>query len=260
MKTVILCGGKGTRLREKTESIPKPLVEIGGYPILWHIMKIYSHHGFNDFVLCLGYLSGRIKEFFVELASFKKRDFRLKMNSTGEPEITSLGGSTEEWGITFAETGEETNTGGRIKRIEKYIDEDLFFATYGDGISDVNISELLKFHRSHGKIATLMINQPRTSFGVIAVDENNLITGFNEKPKLKTFVNCGFFVFDKKIFDYMDDNCILERDTLPKLSAEGQLAAYRHPGFWDCMDTYKDNVLLNEQWAAGKAVWKLWSD
>jgi len=260
MKTVILCGGKGTRLREKTENIPKPLVEIGGYPILWHIMKIYSFHGFNEFVLCLGYLSEKIKEFFLELSSYKKGDFNLKMNSGAEAHVTPLGGAREEWDIIFAETGEETNTGGRIKRVAKYIDGDDFFATYGDGVSDIDVRQLLKFHKSHDKVATVTITQPRTSFGMLTIDKDNLVTGFREKPKLDMHVNCGFFVFNKKIFDYMDDNCILERDTLPKLASAGQLMAYQHPGFWDCMDTYKDNVTLNELWAGGKAPWKKWGD
>ncbi len=261
MKTVLLCGGKGTRLREKTESIPKPLVEIGGYPILWHIMKMYSHHGFHDFVLCLGYLSDRIKDYFVDLASYKTRDFQLETNAGGDPKITPLSAARDDWNIIFAETGEETMTGGRIRRIEKYIDDDLFFVTYGDGVSDIDVNELLKFHKSHGRMATVTVTLPRTSFGMLNITDDNVVTGFREKPKIESFVNCGFFVFNRKIFDYMSgDESVLERDVLPKIAEEGQLMAYRHRGFWDCMDTYKDNVTLNEQWAKGTAPWKLWSE
>ncbi len=230
MKTVILCGGKGTRMKEFTNSVPKPMVCVGDKPILWHIMKIYSHFGFNEFVLCLGYKGEKIKEYF--------RD--------------------SEWDIIFAETGENTNTGGRIKKIEKYIKDDTFFATYGDGLANVNIQDLLDFHLSHGKTATLTAVQPYSQFGILEMDDRGTILQFKEKPKLDNWINGGFFVFDRGIFKYLGGNDILEKAPFERLAAEKQLMAYRHGGFWECMDTYKDNVELNEMWTNNNARWAVW--
>lgn len=236
MKVVILCGGKGARLREQTESIPKPLIEIGERPILWHIMKIYEARGFNDFILCLGYKAQAIKEYFNE---------RLK-------------GDRENWKITFADTGEETNTGGRIKRIEPYIKEDSFMVTYGDGVTDLDIRHLVEFHQSHGKIGTITVVNPSLSFGLLDVDADNKVSRFREKPLLDHWINGGFFVFRRGFFKYIAENNVLERAPLERLAGEGELMAFRHKGYWKCMDTYKDTVALNEHWAGGKASWKVW--
>jgi len=230
MKTVILCGGKGTRMKEFTNSIPKPMVCVGDKPILWHIMKIYSHFGFNEFVLCLGYKGEKIKEYFRE----------------------------SEWDIIFAETGENTNTGGRIKRIEKYIGEDNFFATYGDGLANIDLQKLLDFHLGHGKMATLTAVQPYSQFGILEMAKNGTILDFKEKPKLDNWINGGFFVFNSRIFEYLGENDILEKAPFERLAAEKQLMAYKHGSFWECMDTYKDNVELNEMWTGNNAKWAVW--
>ncbi len=233
MKVVILCGGKGNRFQEQTEYLPKPLIEIGGKPVLWHVMKIYSFYGFNDFVLCLGYRGAKIKEYF--------RGYN-------------------QWNITFAETGEDTNTGGRIKMIEKYIDGDDFFVTYADGLADLDINNLLKFHRAHAGIASVTVVNPRTSFGILKLNKDNLVTEFEEKPLLNHWINGGFFVFNQKVFQYLAEDSILERQPLQQLAQERQLVAYKHAGFWRCMDTFKDNLELDQLWQAGEADWKIWSD
>ena len=235
MKVVILCGGKGERLRERTEAIPKPLIEIGNKPILWHIMKSYSHHGFNDFILCLGYKAEKIEEYF--------------KNS-----------NKEKWNIEFADTGLETNTGGRIKKIEKYIKDENFFATYGDGLSDINIKELFDFHKKMNKTSTMTCTSLRSNFGIVDIDNNNLISGFNEKPFMNMWINGGFFVFKRKIFDYLDEDSILEGKPMENLTKDNQLAAYRYRGFWECMDTYKDTRMLNQMLDNGKAKWMIWQN
>lgn len=231
MKVVILCGGKGNRLREKTEHLPKPLIEIGGKPVLWHVMKIYSSQGFNDFILCLGYRGAKIKEYFK---------------------------GCSQWNIVFAETGEDTNTGGRIKSIEKYIDSDDFFITYADGLANIDINNLLKFHHFHRKIASITVVNLRAGFGILKLNSENLVTEFEEKPLLNQWINGGFFVFNRKIFQYLTKDSMLERQPLEHLAKERQLVAYRHAGFWRCMDTYKDNLELNQLWQAGQADWKTW--
>ena len=228
MQAVILCGGKGTRLREYTENIPKPLVEIGGKPILWHIMKIYDSFGVKDFVLCLGYKGEVIKELF-----------------KGET----------EWNIIFADTGIDTNTGGRIKRIERYINSDIFFATYSDGLANINLTELLAFHKSKKKIATLTTVNPVSQFGILDIDNEGTILKFREKPLLNQWINGGFFVFTRKIFDYIEDNDILEKHPFERLSQKRMISAYKFNGFWVCMDTYKDTQILNEMWDKGNPLW-----
>ena len=235
MKVVILCGGKGERLREHTEAIPKPLIEIGNKPILWHIMKIYSHYGFNDFVLCLGYKAEKIEEYF-------------KNNNK------------EKWNIEFADTGLETNTGGRIKKIEKYIKDENFFATYGDGLSDINIKELFDFHKKMKKTATMTCIALRSNFGIVDIDGNNLISGFKEKPFMNMWINGGFFVFKRKIFDYLDEDSILEGKPMENLAKNNQLAAYKYKGFWECMDTYKDTRMLNQMHDNNQAKWMVWQN
>lgn len=258
MQTVILCGGRGMRLREYTEAIPKVLVEVGGRPILWHIMKCYAHYDLTDFVLALGYLGDRIKEFFLDYHGWRGRDLRLQLGAAGSTEL--LGGDGEDWTISFVGTGLDTNTGGRIKRVAPYLRDETFFATYGDGLSDIDLRSLLDFHRAHGRIATVTVVRPRLNFGVIDVDAGQCVTHFAEKPRLDAWINGGFFVFERRIFDYLDDNSELERDCMERLAADGQLMAYPHHGFWACMDTYKDNVDLNAAWSCGRAPWRTWGD
>lgn len=260
MKVVILCGGKGTRLREQTEYIPKALVEVGGKPILWHIMKMYSAHGFDDFVLCLGYLGDKIKEYFLKYNSRRNADFSLHVGQRAEPTIDCLADSREKWNIIFAETGLETNTGGRIKKIQEYVNDDVFFATYGDGLADLDLVQLLDFHRSHGKIGTVTVVNPNSNFGILHLDEEALVTDFEEKPPLNAWINGGFFVFNRQVFNFLDENSILEREPLQHLAAERQLMAYKHTSFWACMDTYKDNVELNRLWETGQAKWRIWKE
>jgi len=233
MKTVILCGGEGTRLREHTNSIPKPMVMVGDKPILWHIMKIYAHYGFNDFILCLGYKGDVIKDCF-------KND--------------------EGWNITFADTGLKTNTGGRIKRVEKYIEDDRFFATYGDGLSDIDLNNLLEYHRSKDKVATLTAVKPLSPLGMLEIDSNNMVTDFKEKPILDYWINGGFFVFEAGVFDYIHENDALEKEVFERLAKANNLSAYKHTGFWKCMDTYKDNLELNRMWKSNQARWAVWND
>lgn len=259
MKVVLLCGGLGTRLKEETEFKPKPMVEINGRPILWHIMKMYSFYGFNKFVLCLGYKGDVIKDYFYNY-EIQNNDFTMTLGS-GKIEIHNQHTETG-WEITFAETGLSSMTGARVKKIEKYIDDEIFMLTYGDGVSDINISDLLEFHKSHGKIATITGVFPPSRFGEI-IAEKNLVKSFHEKPQVQEggLISGGFFVFNRKIFDYIPDNddCILERQPLEDIVKAGQLCVYRHDGFWQCMDTYRDFELLNNLWKEGKAVWKKWN-
>ena len=257
MKTVILCGGQGTRLKEETEFKPKPLVEIGGKPILWHIMKIYSHYGFNDFVLCLGYKGNMIKDYFLNYG-LHGNDFSLNLKSS---KVSRLEERVEDWNITFADTGQETQPGGRIKLIEKYISEDTFMVTYGDGVADIELDKLVNHHANLGRIATITGVHPNSKFGTMEVD-GDLITNFHEKPKLKDWVSGGFFVFDRKVFDYFEasGSFSVEENVFRKLAGEQELALYKHTGSWRCMDTYKDTKSLNEVWAAGNPSWKVWGD
>ena len=260
MKVAILCGGKGTRLQEKTTEIPKPLVEIGGRPILWHIMKIYSHFGFNDFVILLGYKGEKIKEYFVDGDLWRRQNFSLSMSPGCKPKLEYLYQGSEEWRITFVDTGQETNTGGRIKRAEPYIDDETFMVTYGDGVADIDLAALLRCHRMHGKTATLTAVCPQSQFGIVQLDDDGVVREFVEKPPMKEWVNGGFFVFDREIFRYLDEDSVLEQSPLRGLAEEGEIVAYRHSGFWNCMDTYKDAVVLDNLWATKQARWKLWRD
>ncbi|MGD0497938.1 MAG: glucose-1-phosphate cytidylyltransferase [Bryobacteraceae bacterium] len=257
MKVVILCGGQGTRLREETEYRPKPLVEIGGRPILWHIMKSYAHYGFNDFVLCLGYRGNMIKEYFLNYEAMNN-DFTIRLG--GESHIDFNGAHEElNFRVTLADTGQETMTGGRIKRIERYVDGDTFLVTYGDGLADVNIPELVAFHKSHGKIATVTAVRPSSRFGVLETTSDGAVLEFSEKPQLDGWASAGFLVFERKLFEYIGtDDCTLEREPMRRLAAEGQLMAYRHQGFFFAMDTYREYLYLNELWQSGKAPWRVW--
>ncbi|MBI4240673.1 MAG: glucose-1-phosphate cytidylyltransferase [Candidatus Rokubacteria bacterium] len=260
MPVVILCGGKGTRLKEQTDMIPKPLIEIGGKPILWHIMKLYSHHGFNHFILCLGYLSEKIKEFFMQYNDWRRSDLRVELGGPGDVQVERLSRNTEHWSIVFAETGEETNTGGRIKRIQRYIRGDEFLATYGDGVADIDLGRLLMYHREKGKVGTVSVLHPVSGYGILDFEPDHTIVQFQEKPRLDIWINGGFFVFHRRIFEYLTDDCILEKEPFERLAKERQLAAYPHPGFWASMDTYKDFQELNRLWVPGNAPWKVWHD
>jgi glucose-1-phosphate cytidylyltransferase len=258
MQVVILCGGKGTRLREETEYRPKPMVPIGEHPILWHIMKIYAHHGHQEFILCLGYKGQVIKDYFVNYRQIVN-DFTLRLGAHKEP-VFHGASQEEDWTVTFAHTGEETMTGGRVKRIEKYIKGDAFMLTYGDGVGNVDIAALLEFHRRHGKLATLTGVSPPGRFGELAM-ENHRVTEFNEKPQtVGGVINGGFFVFQRDVFRYFNDDpgLILEREPLRKLAADGQLMCFPHRGFWQPMDTFREFELLNELWRKNQAPWKVW--
>lgn len=259
MKVVILCGGLGTRLREETEFRPKPLVDVGGRPILWHIMKLYAYHGFREFVLCLGYRGSMIKEYFLNYEAMNN-DFTICLGKKSQIHYNDDHEEQDFW-VTLAETGAESMTGGRVKRVERYVKhDDRFMVTYGDGLSDVNIEELLQFHKSHGKLATVTSFRPVSRFGVLEISPWKQVMNFVEKPKSDTWANAGFFVFERKVLDYLEgDQCVLERDPLEKLAAEGQLMAYHHEGFFYAMDTYREYQVLNDLWKSGEAPWKKWA-
>jgi len=230
IRTIILCGGRGARMG--CEDLPKPMFAVGRKPILWHIMRIYSHYGFSDFILSMGFRKNKIEGYF------KK---------------------TKEWNIEFVDTGLTANTGDRIRKLKNYILGDTFFATYGDGLSSVNVNRLLRFHKQHKKIATLVSVRPTSPFGIISIDSHTgSVTHFHEKPVLDHWINGGFFVFNRDIFKYMKSNESLEKDILPRLAETGNLQAYKHEGFWECMDTYKDNQRLNQLWNSGERPWAVW--
>lgn len=257
MKVLILAGGYGTRLAEETDIRPKPMVEIGGMPILWHIMKIYSHYGFNEFVVLLGYKSYYIKEYFANYF-LHKSDVTIDLR-TGELEVHS--NASEDWRITLLDTGVDTMTGGRVKRAQAVIGNDPFMLTYGDGVGDVDIGKLVSFHRAQGRIATMTCVQPEGRFGAIEVADSNRITTFIEKPRGDgNWINAGFFVCEPSFFDYIasDDSVILEQEPLRKLAGDGQLSAFKHHGFWKPMDALRDKQQLQSLWEAKRAPWKVW--
>ncbi len=258
MKTVILCGGAGTRMREETEFRPKPLVEVGGRPILWHIMKLYAHYGFREFVLCLGYRGNMIKEYFLNYEAMNN-DFTICLGR--ESRIQYTGDHEEQnFQITLADTGLDTMTGGRLKRVQKYIPDDCFLMTYGDGVSDVNLRELIAFHKSHGKIGTVTTFRPVSRFGILDISSSGQVNSFIEKPRSDAWASAGFFVFQRGIFDYIEgDATTLEHEPLQRLASEGQLVAYHHPGFFYAMDTFREYQILNDLWKAGQAPWKVWA-
>jgi glucose-1-phosphate cytidylyltransferase len=233
------------------------MVEVGGRPVLWHIMKVLGTQGITDFVICAGYKSEYIKNYFYNYGA-SNLDFTVRL---GDQSSTVFHGSHDEfdWTVTVADTGDNTATGGRIKMIEKYVEGEPFLATYGDGIADINIEALLGFHNSHGKTATMTVTQPTSRFGVVEISSSRLVTRFQEKPQVSNWINMGYFVFEQSVFDYLKNSSVLEEEPLQTLAAESQLGAYNHLGFWQPMDTYREAKLLNEMWDEDKAPWKIWS-
>ena len=256
MKVLILAGGFGTRLSEETSIRPKPMAEIGDRPILWHIMKSYAEYGYNDFVILLGYKGYFIKEYFANYF-LHLSDVEIDL---GKNSIKTLESRSEDWKVTLVDTGLHTMTGGRIKRAQKIVGDEPFLLTYGDGVSDVNIDELVRFHKGHGKAITLTSYQPEGRFGALDIGEENHVRKFLEKPKGdKAWINSGFFVCEPKVFDYIDgDTTVFEQDPLENLASEGELFTYKHRGFWKCMDTLRDKNQLNDMWNGGNPRWKTW--
>ncbi len=257
MKVVILAGGLGTRFREETVTKPKPMIEIGDRPILWHIMKIYSYYGYHEFIICLGYKGNVITDFFtkylvdhVDVTIDYKNDLYVRHSLVQEP-----------WKVTLTYTGEDTMTGGRIKRIRHYIGDEPFLATYGDGLTDANIQQLVEFHHSHGKLATVTAVQPPARFGSLSILQDQRVDRFIEKPTGDGgWINGGFFVLQPQVFDYIEgDTAIFEKEPLEKLAADGELRAYKHAGFWYAMDTLRDQQVLQQLWDTGQAPWKRWT-
>lgn len=256
MKVVILAGGFGTRISEESHLKPKPMIEIGGKPILWHIMKLYSRYGYNDFIICAGYKQDYIKDYFY---NYYLRCSDVTFDYTDNGRMTVHNSDTDPWKVTVVDTGLNTMTGGRIKRIGKYIGNETFMVTYGDGVSDVPIDKVVEFHKKHGKIATLTAVHPDGRFGIMDVD-GDAIKAFREKSTQDTgWVNGGFMVLEPEVLDYIkDDTIMFEREPVEKLCADGQLMAYKHKGFWHCMDTLRDKEALEKYWNSGKAPWKTW--
>lgn len=258
MKAVILAGGFGTRLKEITEVKPKPLVDIGGLPIIWHIMKIYSHFGVNDFIICLGYKGYLIKEYFSNYFVHMS-DITIDMRDHNTTTIHN--NKSEPWRVTLVDTGENSMTGGRLKRVSQYLEgEDNFLMTYGDGVADIDVGALIEFHRNHGRKATLTAVRPPARFGALEITEDATVKAFAEKPiGDNAYVNGGFFVLSREVLNYIEgDATVWEREPLERLAAEGDLRAFRHDGFWQPMDTLRDKQFLDARWEAGKAAWKLW--
>ena len=257
MKVVILAGGKGTRISEESRLRPKPMVEIGGKPILWHIMKYYSSYGFNEFIICCGYKGYVIKEYF---ADYYLHRSDVTFDFANNNEMIIHNNVAEPWKVTVVDTGLHTMTGGRLKRIQKYVGDQTFMMTYGDGVSDIDLDALLEFHRVHKKAATLTAIQPGGRFGVLDIDDNETVRQFSEKAKEDGgWINAGFMVLEPEVFDYIEgDDTFFEKEPLENLALDGKLAAYRHEGFWKCMDTMRDKGMLDELWNSGQAPWKRW--
>lgn len=262
MKAIILCGGQGTRLRELTEIRPKPMVEVGGRPILWHIMKFYAHFGVKEFILCLGYKGHVIKDYFLNY-EMMNADFTLELGKRKDIQVHGDTHAEDGWKITFAETGEATYTGARVKRASKYLGDSggTFCVTYGDGVTNLDLRKALEFHRRHGKLATLTGVRPPGRFGELR-HENNRVVHFAEKPQMtEGLINGGFLIFERGFLQYLseDATCSLEGEPLKRATADGQLYVYEHPDYWQCMDTYRDWDTLEKQWQSGHAPWKVWA-
>jgi glucose-1-phosphate cytidylyltransferase len=256
MKAILLAGGLGTRMREETEFRPKPMVTIGGKPILWHIMRTYAIHQISEFVVLTGYKGELIREYFNDFAA-QNMDFTVTLGE--KPSFKKHGSMIEEgWKVTVVDTGETTLTGGRIYRARDHIGSETFLCTYGDGVADIDIGRLLEFHKFHGKIATMSSVRPVSRFGVVDISTTGKVEGFREKPQTESWVNAGYFVFEPEIFNYLDSECVLEEEPLNKLSKDGELMAYKHEGFWQPMDTYRESIMLNQLWNEGNAPWKKW--
>ncbi len=248
----------GTRLREETEYRPKPMVRIGNRPVLWHIMKTYEHFGFKDFIICLGYKGSMIKDYFLNY-EMMNNDFTIRLGSRDSIQFHN-NHQERDWCVTLADTGEKAQTGSRVKKVERYVDGEIFMLTYGDGVANIDIRDLLEFHESHGKIGTMTGVHPSSRFGEFSVDGNR-ITQFNEKPQTKEgLINGGYFVFKKEFFSYLDcdDSCILEKEPLERLARDGELMVYQHDGFWQCVDTYRELETLNSLWDSHSPPWKVW--
>ena len=257
-KVVLLCGGMGTRMREETEYRPKPMVEVGGRPLLWHIMKLYAAHGLTDFVCCLGYRGSMIKQYFLDYHALRS-DVTVSL-ATGDVEYASR--DVEDWTVSLVDTGESSMTGARVKRVERYLgDSDLFLCTYGDGVADIDIRALVDFHRAHGRLATVTGVHPPSRFGELAIDGDR-VDRFAEKPGGDSLVSGGFFVFDRAVLDRIsaDPSCVLEREPLEGLAADGELKVFRHDGYWQCADTVRDVEHLRGLWDRGAAPWRVWDD
>ena len=257
VKAVLLAGGLGTRMREETEFRPKPMVEIGGRPVLWHIMKLLGQQGLQDFVVCAGYKSETIKHYFLNYLALNQ-DFTVNLGDRTQIEYHGAHDESD-WRVTVADTGATTMTGGRIRRIRSFVDGERFLCTYGDGVADIDLDALLKFHKAHGRIATMTAVQPESRFGVIDLEDDGAVRRFKEKPQLDDWINIGYFIFEPEIFDYLDgDSTVLEQEPLARLAEDGQIAAYQHTGFWQPMDTYRESQMLNELWETGNAPWRSW--
>src|SRR5258705_11813622 len=256
MKVVILAGGLGTRLAEETEIKPKPMVEVGGHPILWHILKHYAHYGFKEFFIALGYRGDEIKRYFLDYYSLNG-SITIDLASGG---VEMQDKECEDWMVHLKNTGLQTHTGGRVRRLREWLQDSTFMVTYGDGVSNIDLNDLLRFHRSHGRIATVTAVRPPARFGGLIFDGDSMVTTFTEKPQIgEGWINGGYLVFEPGIFDYLkDDNTSFEDDALENLAANRQLAAYRHEGFWQCMDTLRDKRLLEMLWQEKRAPWKVW--
>jgi glucose-1-phosphate cytidylyltransferase len=256
MKTIILCGGLGTRISEETIIKPKPMIEIGGYPIVWHIMKWYHQFGYNDFILALGYKGDYIKEYFLNYRN-KKSDLSLDYSINS---VDFINENLENWKLSLINTGELTMTGGRLLRLKNlFEDGELFMLTYGDGVSNIDIDKLVKFHKSHGKIATISAVRPPVRFGELFIEDNGIVSSFQEKPQAGNgWINGGFFVFDTRVFNFIEnDKTLLEREPLEMLANTNELVAFKHDGFWQCMDTIRDRDFLQELWTKNEAPWKI---
>jgi len=254
MNVVILCGGKGTRLREETDRLPKPMIPIGGQPVLWHIMNTYSQQGFNDFILCLGYKGDVIREYFYNYGRHNS-DFTVDLN-TGDV-LFHNHGNNPDWRVTLVETGLNTMTGSRVKRVERYVESQDFFLTYGDGLTDLDIGRTLTFHKTHKKIGTVVGVSPPSQYGVLHISGDRVLS-FSEKPaKMSNKINGGYFVFSQRIFNYLqgEGQCILEKEPLESLACDNELMVYHHDGFWQCMDTFRDYNFLSEMWESGNPPW-----
>jgi glucose-1-phosphate cytidylyltransferase len=253
VKAVLLAGGLGTRMREETEFRPKPMVEVGGQPIIWHIMRNLAHFGITDFVVASGYKSEVIDDYFRS-----HEGWHQVVDERGEGLVFQGSGDEADWTVTVAFTGDTTGTGGRVSRVAPYLDDEPFFVTYGDGLADVDIAALREYHTRSGSLATLTAVQPTSRFGLMDIDDAGRVTHFREKPKMKDWVSIGFFIFEPAVLGYLGDDCGLEEEGLAPLAAHGELTAYRHEGFWQPMDTYREYVILSNLWESGDAPWRVW--